>query len=352
MSNASDEHGSADEADASDGTRSGDAGGQSGRAAATDEPPGAAASPAVADEENEDLEALREQVEEKYDFDDFGPNDMAQMTGDEWEAAFDPDTWITGEELLDRVERDLRQRVADRDVFARLERREDRLLAYSDTGYATVYADGSVEGRGTVLRDVKPSVALCSMESYDPPENPPEGTLPEPEEVPEGSGQLGNWMLQAIAGAQVLAGVVLMGAWLLMTIGVVSPPPGATVRSLNVVGMLVAGVLFVGIGVFLFTVVANARLSDRFRAEEYRNRLRAVGLEPGERPDVLPEEEREALASGDGETDPAAAAEASDTEVGDTEADDTEADGSEVGDAEPDGTQAAGDAHGDRPDRV
>jgi hypothetical protein len=316
MSNASDEHGGADEADASDG----------------DGPPGTAvdagAAGDVADEENEDLEALRKQVEEKYDFDDFGPNDMAQMTGDEWEAAFDPETWITGEELLDRVERDLRQRVADRDVFARLERRKDRLLAYSDTGYATVYADGSVEGRGTVLRDVKPSVALCSMESYDPPENPPEGTLPEPEEVPEGSGQLGNWMLQAIAGAQVLAGVVLIGAWLLMTIGIVSPPPGATVRSLNVVGMLVAGVLFVGIGVFLFTVVANARLSDRFRAEEYRNRLRAVGLEPGEHPDVLPEEEREALASGDSEMDPT-----SDTEAAGTGADDN-------------------DAHGDRPDRA
>ena len=59
--------------------------------------------------------------------------------------------------------------------------------------------------------------------------------------------------------------------------------------------MLVAGVLFVGIGIFLFTVVANARLSDRFRAEEYRNRLRAVDLEPGERPEVLPDEERAAL---------------------------------------------------------
>ena len=301
MSDASDEHGSADEADTSDGTRSADASGRSGSAAATDEAPEAGARPSVADETSEDLEALREQVEEKYDFDDFGPTDMAQMTGEEWEAAFDPETWITGEELLDRVERDLRQRVADRDVFARLERREDRLLAYSDTGYATVYADGSVEGQGTVLRDVKPSVALCSMESYDPPENPPDGELPEPAEVPEGTGQLGNWMLQAVAGAQVLAGIVLMGAWLLVTVGVLSPPAGATVRSLNVVGMLVAGILFVAIGVFLFTVVANARLSDRFRAEEYRNRLRAVDLEPGERPDVLPEGEREALAAeGDG----------------------------------------------------
>jgi hypothetical protein len=33
--------------------------------------------------------------------------------------------------------------------------------------------------------------------------------------------------------------------------------------------------------------VANARLSDKFRAEEFRNRLRAVGLEDGDRPDFL-----------------------------------------------------------------
>lgn len=309
MVDASDEHGSADEAEVSDRTSStgrsrSDGAGDAVEGAVPAE--GDEAVPAESDgERSEDLEALREEVEAKYDFDDFGPTDMAKMTGEEWEAAFDPETWITGAELLDRVEADLRQRVADRDVFARLERRQDRLLAYSDTGYATVYADGSVEGRGTVLRDVKPSVALCSMESYDPPENPPAGELPEPAEVPEGSGQLGNWMLQAIAGAQVLAGVVLMGAWLLMTLGVVSPPPGATVRSLNVVGMLVAGILFVAIGVFLFTVVANARLSDRFRAEEYRNRLRAVDLEPGERPEVLPDGEREALAAEGDETDAA-----------------------------------------------
>ena len=247
------------------------------------------------DGSGEDLAALRREVEAAYDFDDFGPADMARMSGEEWEAAFDPESWITGGELLDRVEDELNQRVADREVFARLERRNDRILAYSDTGYATIYADGTVEGRGTVLRDVKPTVALCSMESYDPPADPPEGELPEPEEVPEGSGRLGNWMLQAVAGTQVLAGVALLGAWLLITVGVLSPPAGATVRSLNVVGMLVAGVLFVGIGVFLFAVVANARLSDRFRAEEYRNRLRAVDLEPGERPEMLPDEERAAL---------------------------------------------------------
>ncbi|NIQ56861.1 MAG: hypothetical protein GWN85_26365, partial [Gemmatimonadetes bacterium] len=45
--------------------------------------------------------SLREAVEAKYDFDDFRPADMAQMSLEEWEAAFDPDTWITGTELLD-----------------------------------------------------------------------------------------------------------------------------------------------------------------------------------------------------------------------------------------------------------
>ena len=39
----------------------------------------------------------------------------------------------------------------------------------------------------------------------------------------------------------------------------------------------------------LFAVVANARLSDKYRAEEFRNRLRAVGLDDGERPEFLDE---------------------------------------------------------------
>jgi len=242
------------------------------------------------DGDDQSVEALRREVEEKYDFDDFGPAEMAEMSAEEWDAVFDPETWITGEELLDRVEADLKQRVASREVFARVERHDDRIVAYSDEGYATVYDDGTVEGRGTVLRDVKPTVALSSMESYDVPESPPEELLPDPQEVPEGSGELGNTVLQVVAGIQVLAGVVLVAAWLLVTVGVVSPPGGGSVRSLNVIGMLIAGVIFLAIGLLLFVVVANARLSDKFRAEEYRNRLRAVDLEPGERPDFLPDE--------------------------------------------------------------
>ena len=256
-----------------------------------------AGTPGASDAET-DVEALRRRVEAEYDFDDFGPADMARMSPEEWDAAFDADSWITGDHLLDRVEADLQQRVADRDVFARLERRDDRILAYSDTGYAIVYGDGSVEGEGTVLRDVKPTVALCSMESYDVPDDPPDGQLPAPEDVPEGSGTLGNWMLQAVAAVQVLAGVALVGGWLLISVGVVSPPAGASVQSLNVIGMLVVGVIFVAIGLLLFTVVANARLSDRFRAEEYRERLRAVELEPGERPAFLPDPESTARREG------------------------------------------------------
>ncbi|QPV62222.1 hypothetical protein I7X12_15970 [Halosimplex litoreum] len=246
----------------------------------------------------ESIEALREQVEAEYDFDDFGPAEMASMSSEEWEAVFDPGSWITGQELLDRVEADLKRRVAEREVFARIERRDDRLVAYSDEGYATVRADGSVEGHGTVLRDVKPTVALASMESYDVPEAPPEDLLPEPQDVPEGSGELGNTMLQVVAGIQVLAGLLLIGGWLVITLGLVSPPGGGTVRSLNVVAMLLGGFVFLAIGLLLFGVVANARLSDKFRAEEYRNRLRAVELEPGERPDFLPDEESAADATG------------------------------------------------------
>ncbi|MFB6183151.1 MAG: hypothetical protein ABEI96_01235 [Haloarculaceae archaeon] len=237
---------------------------------------------------NPSTEDLRRQVEQEYDFENFGPADMAEMSPEEWEAAFDPETWITGPELLDRVEADLKQRVADRDVFARVERDEDKLIAYSDTGYATVHPDGSVEGEGTVLRDVKPTVALCSMDDYEVPESPPEDVLPEPQAVPEGSGELGNTVLQVVAGVQILAGLVLLGAWLFASANVVSLPGGGGGGQLNLVMLFVAGGAFLVVGLVLFVVVANARLSDKYRAEEYRNRLRAVELEEGERPPFLP----------------------------------------------------------------
>jgi hypothetical protein len=233
----------------------------------------------------EDVKALRQQVEEKYDFEDFGPSDMAEMSADEWEVAFDEETWITGEELLDRVTRDLRNRVATRDVFARVERHHDpqRVLAYSDEGYAVVYPDGTVEGEGTVLRDVKPTVALSSMDSYDVPDSVPENPLPDPEAVAEGSGELGNRMLQVIAGAQLLGGVAMIAGAVLAIANVIGGP-GA-----NVEFLFVGGFAFIGVALVLFFTVANARLSDKFRAEEYRDRLRAVGLADGDRPEFVPE---------------------------------------------------------------
>ena len=240
-----------------------------------------------------DVETLRRQVEEKYDFDDFGPEDMAEMSVDEWEAAFDPETWVVGPELLDRVEQDLKGRIATRNVFAVVERfeaegegegegeGEERLVAYSDEGYALVAPDGSVEGRGTVMRDVKPTVALCSMESYEVPEAPDDVSLPDPSDVPEGTGQLGNNLLQFVAFAQILTGLGLVAAWLFTD---------AVPTARGVVNLVppVVSLVFVGIGIFLFAVVANARLSDRFRAEEFRNRLRAVGVDENDRPDFLP----------------------------------------------------------------
>jgi len=245
------------------------------------------------DSADAELAALRQAVEDKYDFEDFGPEDMAEMSYEEWEAVFDADSWITGSELLDRVEADLRNRVAARDVFARIERlapdpeeREPaRLLAYSDEGYALVYPDGSVDGRGTVLRDVTPTVALCSMDDYEI-EDPPDGELlPNPSEVSEGSGELGNFMLQIVAAVQLLAGVGLLVAVFAGNLGEAA------------IIAVVGAVVFLLAGVFLFFVVANARLSDRFRAEEYRGRLRAIGLESGDRPDFLP------IDSGDAEDD-------------------------------------------------
>jgi hypothetical protein len=240
--------------------------------------------------EERDLSALRAEVEERYDFDDFGPSDMASMSGDEWEAVFDADTWITGRDLLDRAEQDLKSRIARRDVFAQVDRvvegGEDLLVAWSDEGYAVVYGDGSVEGAGTVLRDVKASVALCSMESYEPEEPPAGYELPTPEDVESGTGEFGNLMLQIVAGAQVLCGLALGATWLLGGVSTIVAP-------------VVAG-LFLLVGLFLFGIVANARLSDRFRAEEFRARLRAVEAAGDRRPEFLPgDEDREAEADAD-----------------------------------------------------
>jgi hypothetical protein len=243
-----------------------------------------AAAPAPDDRSTEELRA---QVEEQYDFDDFGPADMERMSAEEWEAVFDPDSWITGTELLDRVEADLKAAVVRRDVFARVERLADpdRIVAYSDEGYAVVYEDGSVEGSGTVLRDVKPVVALCSMEDYDPDPMPDGDLLPEPMEVPEGSGERGNLMLQIIAGMQGIAGLVLIGGGVLSGFSPI---------------LIVAGLGFLLIAFVLFFTVANARLSDKFRAEEYRNRLRAVGVDAEDRPAFMDDlvEEHPELAEG------------------------------------------------------
>ncbi|WP_435360656.1 DUF7319 domain-containing protein [Haloarchaeobius sp. DFWS5] len=230
---------------------------------------------------------LRRQVEEKYDFENFGPQDMEEMSYEEWNAAFDAESWITGTELLDRVESDLNSQIANRDVFAILERvryeGQECLLAYSDEGYAMVFPDGSVDGFGTVLRDVKPTVALCSMDEYDPADAPAGAVLPHPNEVPEGSGELGNLMLQIVAGVLGLGGLALfVGA------AIADPPGGLGGDAIARGVMVVVGIVFVLASVTLFLTVANARLSDRFRADQYKDRLRAIGLEDGERPEFVP----------------------------------------------------------------
>ncbi len=237
-------------------------------------------SDAADDSAGEDLEELRRQIEEKYDFDNFGPADMAEMTPEEWDVAFDPDSWITGDQLLERVEHELKSRIADRDVFATLEYAvldgERCLVAYSDTDYAIVYPNGTVSGRGTVVRDVEPTVALCSMEEYDVEEPPENWQLPEPQDLPEEHSELGNWMLQLLAGAQLLIGLIALGVWIT-----------GDVQDQLVLGA--TGVGLVVIGLILFLMVANARLSERFRIEEYDRRLRSIGS--GDRPSFLPIED-------------------------------------------------------------
>ncbi|SNR62381.1 DUF7319 domain-containing protein [Halorubrum vacuolatum] len=226
---------------------------------------------------NADIDELRQRVETEYDFEDFGPDDMARMSAEEWDVAFDPETWIVGDELLDRAEDELKSRIARREVFGILERVEEdgveQLLVYSDEGYAIITPDGEVTGRGTVMRDVEPVVALAAMEEYEVPEPPDDWSLPDPETVPQGSGEFGNLMIQIVAALQVIAGVALLGAWIVLDVDTIVAPA--------------VGILFLLIGVFLFAMVANARLSDRFRAEEYRGRLRAL-REAEERPEFVP----------------------------------------------------------------
>ena len=226
---------------------------------------------------DDDLAELRERVETEYDFDDFGPEDMARMSAEEWDAAFDPETWITGPRLLDRVEDELKSRIARREVFGLLERvREDgeeRVLVYSDEGYVIVRPGGEVSGRGTVLRDVEPLVALAAMEAYDVADPPEDWSLPHPDAVPEGSGEFGNLIIQVVAAVQVIAGVALLAASFLMDLGSIVGPA--------------MGLVFLLVGLFLFAMVANARLSDRFRSEEYRERLRAL-RQAEERPEFVP----------------------------------------------------------------
>ena len=237
---------------------------------------------ADANDDGDDGPPSPEDVEERYDFDDFGPADMVEMSPEEWEAAFDAESWVTGTALLDRVEQELNARVSTREVFAVIERDQtddgERLVAYSDEGYAVVHTDGTVEGQGTVLRDVKPTVALCSMPDYEPAESSAERGLPDPESVTERGRDLGNLVLQVIGIAQVIAGVVLFGAWISYALHAL-------------VAFVAFG--FLAFGVLLLTVVANARLSDRFRAEEYRERLRSAGVADGERPSFVPGSGRE-----------------------------------------------------------
>jgi len=231
-------------------------------------------------DESDELDELRDRVESEYDFDDFGPSDMARMSAEEWDAAFDPDTWITGDRLLDRAADELKSRIARRDVFGVLERvRADdgeRLLVYSDEGYAIIRPTGEVIGQGTVLRDVEPIVALAAMESYEVPEPPDDWSLPHPDSVPEGTCEFGNLLIQVIATVQVLAGAALLVATVATDLSTIVAPA--------------MGILFLVVGAFLFVIVANARLSDRFRSEEYRNRLRAL-REAKERPDFVPVDE-------------------------------------------------------------
>lgn len=232
---------------------------------------------------NEDVDTSADDLEERYDFEEFGPEDFEEMTPEEWSEAFDPDSWVTGSALLERVEAELRDRIERRDVFAVVERitneGEECLLAYSDEGYALIRPSGEVEGFGTVLRDVKPTVALCSMPEYEvEPVTDEVGALPDPAAIDTARSEFGNKMLQFVGFALLVSTIALIGGWLLLDV----PLAGAII-----------GVIFGIVAVFLLFTVANARLSTRYRAEGYRQRLRSIGLGEGERPSFVPVDESE-----------------------------------------------------------
>ena len=108
---------------------------------------------ADANDDGDDGPPSPEDVEERYDFDDFGPADMVEMSPEEWEAAFDAESWVTGTALLDRVEQELNARVSTREVFAVIERDQtddgERLWFCGESGTLGYYETET--GEVTVL---------------------------------------------------------------------------------------------------------------------------------------------------------------------------------------------------------
>lgn len=229
-------------------------------------------------------EAPDDLPDDPVNFENFGPAEMRKLSPDEWEEAFDPDSWITGRELIGRVERDLKSRIAFRDLFANVRLLTDnRLLVYSDNGYAIVKPDGSVTGDGTIYDEVTTSVVLCAMDDYDVPDPPTDWALPKPEAVQERSGELGNIMMQVLAVGLLLAGIVMIVS---AAIGVAGRAP---------IILVIIGFLFLAGSIVLLVIVANARLSARFRAEEYRDRLRRIHAGTNTVPSFVPIDHDELL---------------------------------------------------------
>tara|TARA_A100001037_G_scaffold273406_1_gene270315 strand:- start:7136 stop:7771 length:636 start_codon:yes stop_codon:yes gene_type:complete len=197
------------------------------------------------------------------------------------EFPIDLELSITGEELLLRVEADVKDRISRRNIVAVIETgnidHQKHLLIYDNIGYALISLDGSVSGMGPIRTETENIVVLCSMTTYEVPEFPTGGFSLDTNNLSNNHDGIGNKLLQILGLSFILIGLFLLFSPLFLTF-----PPGSGILT------TVSALGFIFTGLFLLIVVVHSRLSDRFRSMEYHDRLAKMGIGSDFRPDFLP----------------------------------------------------------------